>query len=451
LKKLNQLILAVVGMVGLPHMLQAQPLGVVEEVIAVVGENILLKSDIDKEYFQLSAQYPDYEGDLKCELFDQLITQKLLLYKADLDSIVIADERLEYEINRRLEFYASQAGSIERLEEYLGIPILQYKQEMSEKVKHQMLVQEAQASLLNDVKISPTEVRKFYNEIPEDSMPQFNAEVEVGQILIKPKASPIADKYAKDLAENLRAEIVAGTRDFCITASLYSDDGGNKADCGSLGEFKRGSMVGEFERAAFKLKKDSISPVTKTEFGYHIIQLVERKGDILNARHILIRPKIVSGDYQKTIDDLKGLAKKLRQDSIEFCDAVQQYSDDEVSKVNCGFFTDPNAGTNKIEITDLEPDVALRIDKLQAGEYSEPHSVAQMDGSTAYRILYLKSEIPPHRADLTRDYQKIANFALEKKKQETLQNWSEGFKTKTYIWIDEKYVLCPESEKWIQN
>ncbi|MCB9245081.1 MAG: peptidylprolyl isomerase [Flavobacteriales bacterium] len=426
----------------------AQPSAVIEEVIAVVGDHIVLKSDLEKEYFQMSLQYPDYQGDLKCDLFQQLLTQKLLLHKAELDSIVIADERLEYEITRRIEFYASQVGGVDRLEDYLGVSVIEYKDQMRQKVKNQMLVQEAQASLLRDLKVSPTEVRKFYNEIPADSIPYFNAQVEVGQIVIKPKPSTVADEYARDLAEKLRADLISGKRKFCITASLYSDDPGSKSRCGELGEFKRGSMVAEFERAAFKLKKDSISPVVKSEFGYHIIQLIERKGNILNARHILIRPKIVSSDYQVTIDQLKDIVRKIKADSMTFCDAAQKYSEDEMTRVNCGILSDPNSGTNLVEITQMDPDIALRLEKLKPGDFTEPHSVPQLDGSVEFRVLYLKHEVPPHKADLTADYQMIANFALEKKKQDTLDKWAEKFRKQLYIKIDDKFAGCPEVAQW---
>lgn len=426
---------------------KAQKTGLVEEVIAVVGDNIVLKSDLDKEFIQMKLQLPQYEGDLKCDLLNQLVTQKLLLHKAELDSVVIDDARLEYEIDRRIEFYSQQAGGIDRLEDYLGISVLQYKNEMREKVRNQMLIQESQASMLRDLKVSPTEVRKYFNNIPKDSIPYFNAQVEVGQIVVAPKPSKIADEYARQRAEDIRKDLISGRRTFCLSATLYSDDPGSKARCGELGEFKRGSMVPEFERAAFKLKKDSISPVVKSQFGYHIIQLIERKGNVLNARHILIRPKIISGDYQRTINELNGIIKMIKADSMDFCEAAQKFSEDDATKSNCGLFVDPAAGTNFIEVTELDPDVALQIEKLKAGEYSKPHSVPQMDGSVNFRILYLKSEIPPHVADLSRDYQKIANYALEKKKQDTIDEWSIKFKEQLFIKIDDKYAHCTAG-KW---
>jgi peptidyl-prolyl cis-trans isomerase SurA len=430
---------------------KAQKIGVLDEIIAVVGESVILKSDLDKEFYQLLAQYPEYDGNLKCELFDQLLAQKLLLYKADLDSIVVGEDRLEYEINRRIEYYASQAGGIDKLEKYLGIPIIQYKSEMRKKVKEQMLITEAQNSLLGDLKVSPTEVRKFYDEIPDDSIPVFSAEVEVSQLVMKPSPSKVADEYAYETAKKLRGELVRGERDFCLVASIYSGDHGTKDVCGNLGDFKRGQMVPAFEAAAFRLKKDSISKVVKSKFGYHIIQLIERKGEIVNARHILIMPSILNIDHEKTTTELKRIKNLVANDSITWCEAVSTYALEEFSQGGCGFFTDPNIGSTIIEVTALDPEIALRVEKMKPGEVTSPHGVPQPDGTTNYRLLYLKTENPPHKASLDKDYQKIAAYALEKKKQDVLNEWSVSFRKNMYIWIDEKYFVCDGIQEWVST
>lgn len=422
-----------------------------DEVIAVVGESIVLKSDLDRTYYQMSLQYPTYNGDLKCELFDQILTQKLLLYKADLDSLVVAEERVNYEIDRRMDYYANQAGGLQNLEKYLGMSLVEYKAQMRRKMTEEMQIQEAQNSIISDLKVSPTEVRKFYEDIPEDSLPDFASEVEVAQLLVAPKPSAAAEKYARETAERLRKELLEGSRDFCLTANIYSDDQGSKKDCGSLGDFKRGQMVPEFEAAVFKLKKEEISKVVKTQFGYHIIQLIERKGEIANARHILIRPKILQSDLEKTSKKLSRVKRLIESDSIEWCVAVAKYSTDDNTQANCGFFVDPNVGTSKIEITALQSDVALRVSGLKPGGVSPPHAVPQQDGSTWFRIIYLKSETPPHKASLEKDYQKLSVYALEKKKQDTLNEWSESFRKDVYVWIDEKYMVCPDMDTWVKS
>jgi len=451
LKKYIQVFL-LLGFISGSHITAtAQKVGVLDEVIAVVGENIVLKSDLDRTYYQMSLQYPTYNGDLKCELFDQILTQKLLLYKADVDSLVVPEERVNYEIDRRMDYYANQAGGMENLEKYLGMSLIEYKTQMRRKMTDEMQIQEAQNSIISDLKVSPTEVRRFFEDIPKDSLPDFASEVEVAQLIIAPKPSAAAEKYARETAERLRKELLEGSRDFCLTATIYSDDQGSKKDCGTLGDFKRGQMVPEFEAAVFKLKKDSISKIVKTQFGYHIIQLIERKGEIANARHILIRPKILDSDLEKTSKEMSRIRRLIEADSITWCAAVAKYSTDENTQANCGYYVDPNIGTSRIEITALESDVALRVSGLKPGGVSPPHAVPQQDGSTWFRLIYLKSETPPHKASLEKDYQKLSVYALEKKKQDTLNEWSKTFRKDVYVWIDEKYMVCPDMDTWITN
>jgi peptidyl-prolyl cis-trans isomerase SurA len=421
----------------------AQPGTVIEKIVAVIGEDIILKSDIDKEIEQYKLQMPtEFEGDLGCEVFRQLVLQKMLLQKAAIDSIHVGDERVDYEIDRRIDYFAAQAGGLQELEKYLKMKIVQYKAMMREQIKNQMLIEQARESLLSGLKVSPTEVRKFYDDIPSDSLPNINAEVEIAQIVIKPKASKYAEDYAFKAAVKLRKQIMDSTIDFCTAATLYSDDPGTKEKCGRLGEFTRGKMVPEFEGAVYKLKKDSFSEVIKTDFGYHIIQLLSRKGEIIDARHVLIRPKILKADHTLAKRELSDLVVDIKNGVLTLCDATKKFSEDEQTKANCGYFTDANLGTNKIEVTNLEPTVALQIENLKAGEFSNPVRVAQQDGSIAYRVLYLKTEIPPHKADLSQDYHKLSVYALEKKKQDVVKNWAKEYKENVYIKIGKEYSNC---------
>lgn len=434
-----------------PSVLFAQQKIILEEVVAVVGDYPLFTSELEAEYFQMKMQYQDYEGDIRCHVLDQLLTQKLLLQKADIDSIVVDENRVESEIERRLRFYAQQIGGEDALEKYLGKTILQYKDEIRDRIRQQMLVEDTRNQLLSDVKVSPTEVRKFFNEIPKDSLPLFDAEVEVGVLLIKPEASEYARKYAFETISKLREEIIRGERDFDIAASVYSDDVGSRVQGGELGYFGRGQMVPEFERAAFRLKGDTISPIIETEFGYHIMKLIDRKGEKVNVRHILIKPKVISSDLDAARKRLEEVVERVRSGQLDFCKAVQEYSADEYTKQNCGFYMDPSTGVNKMELKVLEPDVALVVKDLKPGNYSEALPVSMPDGSTYYRVLYLKSESPPHKANLKDDYQKIQAFALERKKQQTLDDWAADYRKSTYVRIDQRYKDCLEVEKWISK
>ncbi|MCB9252189.1 MAG: peptidylprolyl isomerase [Flavobacteriales bacterium] len=430
---------------------QAQPRQILEEVAAVVGENVILKSEWEVEYLQVKDQYPDFKGDLKCEILNQLVLQKLLLHKAELDSIEISEEMVDYELDRKIVYFTAQIGDEARLEKYLGKSIIEYKEEMKPKLKQQMQVQEVQKVMLDAVKVTPTEVKKYFDKIPNDSLPLFGTEVELGQIVMVPKPNQLAKDYAYETLKKYREDILAGRRDFELTAKSFSEDPGSAANGGELGYFKRGQMVSAFEAMAFKLKPDSVSPIIETQYGYHILKLIDRKGEKINVRHILIKPTIITKDLQNTEKFLNDLIALIKIDSISFCKAASKYSEDEMTKANCGFFTDPNVGANRIEIELLDQDVVLQVQKMKPGEFSKPTPIQNPDGSTAYRILYLKSETKPHRANLREDYQKIQAFALEQKKQEAMAEWAEKFKKNVYIHVEPGYTDCKEMKRWIKT
>ncbi|MFM9944341.1 MAG: peptidylprolyl isomerase [Bacteroidia bacterium] len=430
---------------------EAQQKQVLEEVVAVVGDNIILLSEWQAEYLQVKDQYTNFKGDLKCEILNQLILQKLMLHKAELDSVVIADDQVEYEMDRKIRYFVSQIGDEAQLEKYLGKTIIQYKEEMKPRILQQMQVQEVQKKLLDAVKVTPTEVKKYFDEIPTDSLPLFGAEVELGQIVMIPKPNQFAKDYAYGTLKKYREEIISGKRNFELTAKSFSDDKGSAINGGELSYFKRGEMVPAFEAAAFKLKPDSISPIIETQYGYHILKLIDRKGERINVRHILIKPTIITRDLAETEKFLKDLIIKIKADSITFCKAAGKYSEDEMTKSNCGFFADPNVGSNKVEIELLDQDVVLQVQKMKPGDFSLPTPIQSPDGTSAYRILYLKSETKPHRANMKDDYQKIQAFALEQKKQKSMEEWAQKFKTKVYIHVEQAYTECNEMTRWKTN
>ena len=441
-------LMAMLFVIALLQNVAAQPPQVLEEVCVVVGDNVVLKSDWELEYLQAKEQYADFKGDFKCEVMNQLVLQKLLLHKAELDSVEISEEQVEYEMDRKIRYFAAQIGDEAQLERYLGMTILEYKEEMRPKTREQMLVQEVQKKLMDAVKVTPTEVKKYFEAIPTDSLPLFGAEVELGQIVMIPKPNKYAKEYAYSTLKKYRDEIIAGKRNFELTAKIYSDDPGSAQNGGELGYFKRGDMVAAFEAVAFKLKPDSISPIIETPFGYHILKLIDRKGEKVNVRHILLKPAIVKQDLVETEKFMKDLVQRIKIDSISFCEAAGKYSEDEVTKSNCGFFSDPNVGASKVEIELLDPDVVLQLQKMKPGDFTLPTPIPMQDGSTAYRILYLKSESKPHRANMRDDYQKIQAFALEQKKKKAMDDWAMEFKKKVFVRIEPQYLECPEMQRW---
>lgn len=429
-------------------LVQAQNVRVLDEVVAVVGESIILRSQMEAEYAQAKKEMDFYDGDLKCEILNQLIIQKMYLHKGKLDSTYADDARVEAEVDRRIQYYASQIGGEARLEQYLGKSVDEYKEQMKPKVQEQMVTQQVQQSLVSDIKASPTDVRLFFNEIPRDSLPRFEKEVEFAMISMKPKPSEYAKQYAKEKITNLRNDILTGGHSFDFVAKSNSDDPGTAVNGGELGYFARGQMVSAFERAAFKLKKDSISEVIETEYGYHIIQVIDRKGEKVNARHILIKPLIVPSDFVALKKEMIQLMVAVRTDSLTLCHVASKYSSDAQTKDNCGFFVDGSTGSQQVPIAALEPLIAAKAGSMRPGEYSDPVKFQDLDGTEGYRFFYLRKVVPAHIANLKDDYQKIQTLALEKKQDTEVKKWVDNFKKGVYVWIDDKYVNCTELEGW---
>lgn len=427
---------------------QAQNVRVLDEVVAVVGESIILKSQMEAEYAQAKKEMTFYDGDLKCEILNQLIIQKLYLHKGKLDSAYADQSRVDAEVDRRIQYYASQIGGEARLEQYLGKTVEEYKAQMKPKVEEQMMTQQVQQGLVSGVKASPTDVRLFFNDIPRDSLPNFEKEVEFAIIAMKPTPSEYAKQYAKEKIESLRKDILRGIYTFDFAAKGNSDDPGTAVNGGELGYFARGQMVSAFERTAFKLKRDSISEVIETEYGYHIIQVIDRKGEKVNARHILIKPLIVPSDFVALKQEMNKLIIALKTDSLTLCHVASKYSSDAQTKDNCGYFVDGSTGSQQVPVAALDPILAAKSESMLPGEYSDPVKFQDIDGTEGYRFFYLRKVVPAHKANLKDDYQKIQTLAVEKKQDTEIENWVNDFKKGVYVWIDDKYVNCKELEGW---
>ncbi|MEY3966029.1 MAG: hypothetical protein RL263_1198, partial [Bacteroidota bacterium] len=418
-------------------------------ILAVVGEKIVMFSDFETEKVQLARGQvlPDSQQ-LFCYLLEQLVVRKLMLSQAEIDSLPLDEDRVEAEIDNRIRNFQRQAGTLADLERYLGKSILEFKDEIRPKMREQMLAQEMQSKIVGNLKISPKEVQQYYDRIPEDSLPVINTEVEVAQLLVELPISSVAEEFAQQQLEGLRRRILKG-ESFEKLARAYSMDPGSKANGGMLPEFGRGEMVGEFERVAFKLKPDSISQVFKSDFGYHVMKLIKRQGERILAAHILIRPENTSDDYLKASNTADTLYKKLLEGSIDWCDAVKKNSSEDFgNRGYCGFITDENTGMQKRLFETLPSDIKLVVDKLKPGEFSKPAVMAMPDGRTMYRIIYLKSFVAPHKANLVQDYSRIQMEAEAEKRQQIIDKWVDGTRKKTYIRINTRNLDCGKISRW---
>jgi len=418
----------------------------IDEVVAIIGNKIVKFSDIESQYLNYLTQGVVQGQDVKCQIFEELLLQKLLLNQAEIDSVTVSETQVESELDARLRYFIAQIGSREKLEEFYKKSIQEIKNEFREAIREKLLIQTVESRITKDVKITPMEVRTFFNNIHEDSLPLVNSEVEIYHIVRKPPISKEEKELAIFKLNELRSRVLKG-EDFGTLAYMYSEDPGSAKKNGELGFTCRGDLYPEFETAAFALKENEVSPVIETKAGFHIIQMLERRGECINVKHILIQPKTTATDLAAARQFLENVYALIKMDSITFYDAAKKYSDDP-SKNNGGLIVNQYTGHSRFEITDLDPQVFFTIDKMEAGEISKPALMKTDDGRQAYRLLFLKTRTEPHKANLKEDYDRIQTAALEEKKNKTLGDWIIKRTSNTYIKINEDYKNCDFQFKW---
>ena len=413
-------------------------LTVIDKIVAKVDNYIILKSEVERSYLQLQSS-----GDnttTKCQVFEGLVLNKLMVAKAEIDSVMVEEEFVDRQLDMRMQGVIGQAGGDpKKLEEVFGKSLEEIREELRDQVKEQMLVDKMQSTITEEIKVTPSEVKRFFKNIPKDSLPYFSTEVEIAQIVKKPEVSAEERDRIEKLLIQVRQEALDGT-DFQILAGRHSE-GPTRLQGGNLGDVERGQMVSEFEAAALKLKNGEISMPVQTEFGFHIIQMVDRRGNIYNARHILIIPKFSEDDFKKAGDFLDSLKTKIETDTLKFQRAAKEFSDDKESGSNGGFIRD-FSGANRISVSELDPTLFFTMDTMQVGTISKPMKFTMADGKDAMRIIYYKSKLKPHQADLDLDYQKIYVAALNAKKSKQMSDWFEDAKDEVFVEIDPEYDDC---------
>jgi peptidyl-prolyl cis-trans isomerase SurA len=429
---------------------QLQQDTIIDGVVGIVGGNVILKSDVENQYLQIRSQgnIMGTSTKLKCQIYENLLFQKLLLHQAQVDSITVTDAQVEVEMDRRMRYFISQAGSPDRLEEHFGKTLLEIKNELRDVIKEQMLTEQEQQKITKDATITPSEVKSFYRKIPKDSIPLINSEFEIGMIVKQPAVGDAEKLEARNKLKSFKARTTKGD-DFSTLAVLYSEDPGSSKQGGELGMFKRGEMRPEFEAAAFKLKPGEISDIVETEDGYHLIQMIERRGEYINVRHILIQPKVSPVSLNAAKTTLDSLGAQITGKKISYDVAVVKYSDDP-GKNSGGWMINPVSGNSRFEASQIDAKIFFIIDKLKAGEVSAPVLSADR-GKQDYRIYYLKSRTNPHKANLEEDYARIQLIALEQKKQDILDAWISTKVNSTYIAIMDDYRNCPFQRKWTKD
>ncbi len=424
---------------------------IADKIIATVGDKIVLKSEIDNSISDMQRQNIDIPANGKCLLLEQALGLKALVLQAEIDSIPVSDEDIDADIDNKIRYFVSQYGSKEVVEQIAGKSLFQLKEDFRQTFKEQKLAQGERDKIVADIRITPNEVKEYYDSIPKDSLHFYESELEVGEIVIYPKPSRDLETYAVDQLKEYKKEVEDGTKKFEILASLYTDDPGSK-DNGGRYDINRNEKTWDpiFLAKAFSLKDGQISNVFKTRFGYHIIQMVSRNGDDAVIRHILKIPQISSIEVNEARAKLDTIRSKLIAGTIDFGTAVSRYSEDENSKFTGGIIPSRD-GSTYLNIDQLDKDMVVMLKDLKVGEFSQPTEFVDDRGKKAVRIVDILTRTEPHRENLKDDYDKVAQRALEEKKNDALEKWFAKKIPSFYVNISDEYKACPEMQRWETN
>jgi peptidyl-prolyl cis-trans isomerase SurA len=428
----------------------AQPKKVVaDKIIAVVGNKIILKSDIDNSLLDMQRQGVELPPNAACLSLEQALSVKALVLQAEKDSLPVTEEEIDADIDNRIRYFITQYGSKDEVERLAGKSLYQLKEDFKEGIRDQKLATAMRNKIVEGIKITPNEVKAYFQTIPSDSLPYYETEVEIGQVLLYPKASRDAEEYCIEQLADYKKQIESGKKDFATVASVYSEDPGSK-DRGGMYEVNRNQkdLDPVWLAKAFTLKPGQVSNPFKTRFGYHIIQLVSRAGDDAVVRHILKIPQVTQVEMKEGFQKLDSVRAKLIAGTMDFGTAVSRYSDDDASKFTGGMLQGKDGSF--LTIDQLDKDLVLMWKELAVGEYSKPVEYTDERGKKGVRLIYLKNKSEPHRENLKDDYNRVAQRAIEKKKEDALEKWFDTKIKNYYIMIDADYRKCDVLKKWVE-
>lgn len=428
----------------------AQP-QILDKVVAIIGKNPLLLSEVETSLLQQKEKMPDLS---KCKVFEDLLFQKLLLSHADRDSITVADNEVDAELSRRIQYYVGMLGSEEKFEEFYGKRISVFKDELRDDVKEQLMAQKMQQKITGDKKLTPNEVRTYFNTIPSDSLPLVNSELQIGHLVKNPPITEAEKEAVKAQLEVYRQRVLNG-ESMSVMAALYSEDPGSAKNGGRYESVMRGQFVPEFEAIAFRLKPGEVSEVFSTTYGYHFIQLIARKGESVDVRHVLMSPKVSPADISIAKLMLDTIRLKIVNGEISFKDAALKYSDDKDTKQNGGMLLNPATNSLKWELEDIgqvDPKLVFMFEnEMKVGEVSSVIQYVGQDTKQAWRIMYLQNRTEPHKANLKDDYMKILNMATFEHQKNAISTWINRKSKLTYIKIDSDFNTCKLEHNWTIN
>lgn len=431
--------------------LSAQEL-IIDKVIATVGDELVLLSEVEGQYAYEAERTGGQPEEAKCGMMEKIMLTKLLNNQAKLDSVFVSEDEIESQLDQRIDYILGLMNNdIQQFEEYYGKGVAAVRNEMREGQREQMTAERMQSQVLAGTTITPSEVKAYFDLIPEDSLPYFSSEVEIGEIVVRPEINEIERQKAIDKLTSIKNQIETDSATFAELATKYSDDLGSGRVGGDLGMQRRGTFVPEFEAAAYNLEEGELSELVESDFGFHLIELIERRGNMIHARHILIRPEITEDDLELARNKLDSIRTVIRADTMDFTIAVKKFSNDkEQSYNNGGRMINNRSGDTFFEASELEdPEIFFTIDSMEVGELSSPFKFTNPQGEVAFRIVQLQSRTDPHRANLKQDYTKIKQAAIEQQRSSHMNEWLEEKIQSTFVKIDPMMSeKCPTLNRW---
>lgn len=435
-------------------LMQAQD-NIIDEIVATIGADAIQKYDIEDRFYRMQAEGFDYEGDLKCHILEQMMVEKLLVTQAKLDSIEVDESMVISQVESRINFFMSQIGSREKMEEYFNKSTLDLKEELRRVTYEQMLTQQMQSKITEGASTTPAEVRRFYEKLDKEKVPEIPTQFEIQKIVLAPKVDQDEVDRIKARLRDMQQKVNDG-EDFAVYAILYSEDKGTSSRGGELGFKGRGELVSEYADVAFNLRdKSKVSRVVESEYGYHIIQLMDRRGNKVNSRHILLKPKITQLAKNNAIEVLDSVKSLIEvEGTMTFEQSALYFSTDEDTRSNGGLMVNPMSGSSKFQISDqtLNPEIAKKAEFMEVGEISEPFIYKDRTGKEVSAIIKLRSKSVAHKANIKEDFQFLKELVLQEKQQDMLKKWIGERQLDTYVHIDDKWVNCDfEYPNWIKK
>lgn len=429
-----------VGLCGVASMAQDN---VIDEVVWVVGDEAILKSEVEEERLRAQLSGRKFDGDPYCVIPEELALQKLFLHQAAIDSIEVSESDVLRQVDYQMNYYVSEMGSREKVEEYFKMSYLQMREKLRDLARNSLTMQRMQQKLMENVKVTPAEVRRYFKNLPADSIPYIPTQVEVQIITVEPRIPEEEIDRVKSRLREFTERINSGEAQFSTLALLYSEDKVSASRGGELGFMGKGMLVPEYANVAFNLNDPKkVSKIVESEFGFHIIQLIEKRGDRVNTRHILLKPQVAEADLTAALGRLDSIADDIRNAKFSFEEGATLLSSDKDTRKNKGLMPNAETGTSKFEMQQLPQEVARAVNQLNIGEISAPFIMVNSKGKEVCAIVKLKSRVKGHKATLTEDFQAMKNVVLEKKSQDKLQKWIVEKQKNTYVRINEKWRNC---------